>query len=640
VTATTTGCLDAETISAFIEGKLGPKELAMVDAHACTCERCLELIAAGMAVAGATVASTPAAAAAAPAAARPVAEPPPSSVMNAAAAPEISCRFFRPLLAVARERLPPWELDAFLASWQLGADALGDEDAWVSLRFCEEATEWLAARVGIEAIIDRTLKDMFSPATMGLIYPIARAFGSPRVGYGRLPTMVKLLNRASDVQVLAIKRNRATISYGPSSEATRERSPLICQVRRAQIAAWPTIWALPPAVVDEAECQAHGGDRCVYQLAWIEPSRWWRSLFGGAACAALAWLATGHGWAAALLAFAAGVTAVHLWGARRDLREMRALEDLQVTMMSRIAPRPPRPLAAAAAAAPDRIGGVDLTAVTAVTPPQPGQLLAGRYRLRALLGAGGMGFVYAALDEAAHETVALKLLRPELSLNPRWVERMEREVRISRMIRHPHVCRVMSFGQVDGYSFLTMEMAAGGSLHRELHGRPNDRPWEARLADAKAILLGLVAVHDAGIVHRDLTPQNILRFSGGRLAIADFGLALDEPGRTTLIAGTPNYMAPEVLAGGKVSCASDVWQLGMIMHELLFGQRPSWHESEGRRSLVPVGSSAASPQARALFELCLACLDDDPARRPANAGAVAGAMAEIESRQSQLAAGA
>jgi hypothetical protein len=619
VTATSTGCLDAETISAFIEGKLGPNELAAVDAHACACERCLELIAAGMAVAGA--ASAPASALAR--------SDPPSPITSAAASPEISCRFFRPLLAVARERLPAAELDQFLAPWQLGADALADEDAWVSLRFCEEAVEWLAARVGIEAIIDRTLKEMFSPASLGIIYPIARAFGSPRVGYGRLPTMVKLLNRASDVQVLAIKRNRATISYGPSSEATREHSPLICRVRRAQIAAWPTIWGLPLAVVDEAECQAHGGDRCVYQLAWIEPSRWWRSVFGGAACAALAWLGTGHGWAAALLAFAVGVTAVHLWGARRDLREIRALEDLQVSMMSRIAPRPPRPLPAA-----------QLSVAGAATPPQPGQLLAGRYRLRALLGAGGTGFVYAALDEAAHETVALKLLRPELSLNPRWVERMEREVRISRMIRHPHVCRVMSFGQVDSHCFLTMELAAGGSLHRELHVRPTDSPWEARLADAKAILLGLVAVHDAGIVHRDLTPQNILRFSGGRLAIADFGLALDEPGRTTLIAGTPNYMAPEVLAGGKVSCASDVWQLGMIMHELLFGQRPSWQETGGRRSLVPVDSAASSPAARALFELCLACLDDDPTCRPRNAGAVARALAEIESRQSQLAAGA
>jgi serine/threonine protein kinase len=168
-----------------------------------------------------------------------------------------------------------------------------------------------------------------------------------------------------------------------------------------------------------------------------------------------------------------------------------------------------------------------------------------------------------------------------------------------------------------------MELAAGGSLHRELRLQATPRPWEERLADARAILLGLVAVHDAGIVHRDLTPQNILRFSDGRLAIADFGLAVDEPGKTTIVAGTPNYIAPEVLSGARASFASDVWQLGMIMHEVLFGRRAARQEAE-------VATTAAE---RPFLDLCLRCVSADLAHRLPNAGAVAHAWVGVEAER-------
>jgi hypothetical protein len=548
---------------------------------------------------------------------------------SAGSRPELSCRFLVPLIAIARERLPAGELDAFLACWQTDVAALSQEEGWVSLRFCEELVEWLEASVGEEAIIERTLRDVLSPASMGILYPIFRAFGSPRLGYGRLPMMVGLLNRVSDVRVLAVGRNRATISYGPRTDATRERSPLICRVRRAQLAAWPTVWELPAAVVEEGECQAHGGDRCVYRVTWVEPARWGRWLLAGGASAGLTWLVSGHLGAAAALAFVVGVTCARLWGLRNDRRDLRALEDLERSLRPRISSEPragtdPQPPVTVTTP----ISGEMAASVPA--PPQPGQLLGGRYRLQTLLGAGGMGFVYAAVDEVARETIAVKLLRPELSLNPRWVGRMEREVRIARMIRHPHVCRVMSFGQVDGYSFLTMELASGGSLHRELRMRGADYSWEARLADANAIVLGLVAVHDAGILHRDLTPQNILRFSDGRLAIADFGLALDEPEKTTVVAGTPNYTAPEVRAGGNATFASDVWQLGTIMHEVLFGGRPAALDRAPDSASAAVNEPAAVSRGHPLLELCLQCVDGDPARRPANAAEVARALAQID----------
>jgi hypothetical protein len=606
-------CLNEETILGFVNGRLAPSELARVESHARDCVRCQELVAAAL-----TVASS------APPASKP--SPMGGAAMSRA---ELSCRYLMPLLTLAEERGPAVEMAGFLSSWNTSVEALRDEAGWVSLRFCEGLTEWLAARVGIDAIVSQTLRDSYAPSTMGILYPFVRAFGSPRVGYGRMPSLVRLLNRASDVQVIAIQRNRATIAYLPRSEATRERSPLICQVRRAQIAAGPTVWNLPPAVVAEAECQALGGDRCVYHVAWVQPSRWWQSVFAGIIAAALAWISTGGNWPAVLLALIAGITVLRLWGARRDLQELRGLDDVKMNVLSRVTrlqplASPPGAAGRDGEAAPASVAATSAPAdndVVVATPPQPGELLASRYRLGPLLGAGGMGFVYSAVDEAAGQTVALKVLRPELSLNPRWVKRMEQEVRMARTIEHPHVCRVMSFGQVDGHCFLTMELATGGNLARELRtpGAP-PKEWEDRVGDVRAIVQGLVAVHDAGIVHRDLTPQNILRLSGGRLVIADFGLAVDQPGRTTPVAGTPNRIAPEVLAGGKVSFSSDIWQLGLIMREVLFGLRPD----------STAAAAATDPLAQQYLGLCAACLREDASARPPNAAAVAQLLSSFD----------
>jgi serine/threonine-protein kinase len=172
----------------------------------------------------------------------------------------------------------------------------------------------------------------------------------------------------------------------------------------------------------------------------------------------------------------------------------------------------------------------------------------------------------------------------------------------------------MSFGQVGRHHFLTMELASR-SLARELRFAAGGKPWHERLADAVAIVSGLGAVHAAGIVHRDLTPQNILRFSQGRLAIADFGLAVDQPGNSTAVAGTPNYIAPEILQGERPSFASDIWQLGVILHEMLFDCRPG----------QAAAAAPASP-ADALRDLCARCVDSVPANRPADVNAIARAL--------------
>jgi hypothetical protein len=607
----------------FLEGRLQPDELARLEAHTLTCDACQELVSAGLA-SGSLRGAAPG--------------------VDAMEKAELSCRFLVPLLDLASKQVAPDDLVRFLSTWRTDARTLSDESGWVTRRFCEALVEWLAERVGVEAIIDVTLRESYSPRTMGILYPFIRAFGSPAIGYSRLPSFAGLLNRASDIAVRMHGRNRATITYRPRTEATREQSPLICEVRRAQIAAGPTVWGLPLAVIQEAECQAHGGDRCVYQVTWVEPTRWWKAAFAGVVVGLLAWVASRHNWLTSMMASATVVTGVHLWGARRDLRDHRALADLKMNALGRIQRLHPGSVSTNGAAGRNGTSApqtsIPVSAEKAANLPikfmplpQSGQLLAGRYRLGPLLGIGGTGLVFSATDQATNEAIALKVMRPELSADPRWVARMEREVRIARAIESPYVCYVKSFGAVDGYCFVTMELASG-TLHEELRHGGAPKTWQQRLADAQAIVIGLAAIHRAGIIHRDLTPQNVLRFSHDRLAIADFGLAIDRPGATTAVAGTPNRIAPEVLKGAKASYASDVWQLGMILQDVLYGPGTTLDAVSAHAPTAPGHTMDDASRAirESLRGLCIACTRDDPASRPQDALAAAKLFPAIELR--------
>ena len=180
-----------------------------------------------------------------------------------------------------------------------------------------------------------------------------------------------------------------------------------------------------------------------------------------------------------------------------------------------------------------------------------GMVLAGRYQVEAVIGRGGSGIVLRAFDRTAQTVVAVKVLKPELVHDERWARRFSRELRLGRPIRHPNVCRIFDIGEGDGHRFLTMELATGGTLRDLIKRGEPLRPFEERLKDAAAAIGGLGAIHQAGIVHRDVKPDNMLRMEDGRLALSDFGLATDLPtaAAVTVMVGTPHYMAPEVRAG-------------------------------------------------------------------------------------------
>ena len=260
-------------------------------------------------------------------------------------------------------------------------------------------------------------------------------------------------------------------------------------------------------------------------------------------------------------------------------------------------------------------------------PPdiERGTVLAGRYQIEDIIGRGGSGIVLRVFDRTAQNVVALKVLKTELARDTKWEKRFSRELRLGRPIQHPNVCRIFDIGEADGHRFLTMEIAQGGSLRDELkRGGALERPMEAKMADARAVIAGLAALHAAGVVHRDFKPDNLLRMEDGRLVLSDFGLATDAataPGATVLI-GTPHYMAPEVLAGEPATSRSDVWALAVVLHEIFFGQRPE------RRSVSFDGSSKGpirpkSSTERRVMALCEKCLAESPLGRPADAREVA-----------------
>ena len=292
--------------------------------------------------------------------------------------------------------------------------------------------------------------------------------------------------------------------------------------------------------------------------------------------------------------------------------------DLQATQLD-ISP-PPRS-ANAAFPRPRRAVNVSLL--------EAGDVLGGRYEILKLLGEGGMGAVYKAMDRELNRAVALKVIRPELGSNPSILARFKQELLLARQVTHVNVIRIYDLGDAEGMKFITMEFVEGEDLRALIHEKKKFRPEEA-VEIIKQACRALDAAHSVGVIHRDLKPQNIMCDASGRVLVMDFGLArtLGGDGMTQsgALVGTMEYMSPEQALAKDLDQRSDLFTIGLILYEMLTGVTP-FHAESAVASLIKRNSERAIPVSdhdgtipRALSNIVGKCLERDPNLRYQTAG--------------------
>jgi serine/threonine protein kinase len=248
-----------------------------------------------------------------------------------------------------------------------------------------------------------------------------------------------------------------------------------------------------------------------------------------------------------------------------------------------------------------------------------------RYRLERPLGHGGMASVYLGRDTDLDRPVAVKLLAENAAGDDGLRERFVREARIAARLSHPNVVSIFDAGEDDGRPYIVMECIEGETLSELLARRGRLPPEEARELALQAAR-GLAHAHAAGLVHRDIKPQNLLLREDGTLKIADFGIARAAEGtaltQAGTVLGTAAYLAPEQALGEEVTPAADVYSLGAVLYELLTGRPPyefdslaDLAEKQRRHAITPVRELAPDVPPD-LEDVVMRCLARNPAYRP------------------------
>lgn len=260
-------------------------------------------------------------------------------------------------------------------------------------------------------------------------------------------------------------------------------------------------------------------------------------------------------------------------------------------------------------------------------PPrfEPGKTIADRFTVARFIARGGMGEVYEVQDRLLHGApVALKMILPEISADADAVHRFEQEVLLARKVIHPNLCPIYEIFRWEDPSppflFLTMKLLAGETLGVRLR-EPRLIAREDAVSIFRQLVSAIAAIHAAGVIHRDIKPNNVmLDGSGPRLCVSlmDFGLArLHESESTVLkpgmVAGTPGYLAPELLQGHSPSQATDLFALGVLLHQVLTGERPI--EAPAGRNVSPVPSLANANVPPLYLHTVRELLSTDPRRR-------------------------
>ncbi len=264
-----------------------------------------------------------------------------------------------------------------------------------------------------------------------------------------------------------------------------------------------------------------------------------------------------------------------------------------------------------------------------------------------------MGEVYRATDTKLGRDVALKVLPAEMARDPDRLARFQREARVVAALNHPHIVTIFSVEEADGVHFLTMELVEGLSLdHRIPKG---GLPVEQVVGIASALAEALAAAHEKGIVHRDLKPANVMVTDDGRVKVLDFGLAkdvrADKSRDTTLtsaghtevgvVMGTPAYMSPEQIAGRTVDHHTDIFSLGVVLHEMATGQRPFQGDSSAElissilRDTPPPVTDVRPDLPSDLARIIRRCLEKDPRHRVQTARDVSNEFRDLARQTSQ-----
>ncbi len=265
----------------------------------------------------------------------------------------------------------------------------------------------------------------------------------------------------------------------------------------------------------------------------------------------------------------------------------------------------------------------------------PGSVFDGRYRIIEEIGRGGMGRVFKAEDTELGITVALKIIRPRLSSDPRFVEQFKKEMLLARSISHESIIRIFDLGEAQGTKYISMEFIKGENLQEFLRSS-GTLSVETVIHMARRIGEALAVAHAKGIVHQDLKPSNIMVDRGGGIHVMDFGLAKAlyaadaETGRGS---GTPQYMSPEQATGSRVGPASDIYSFGAVLYEMATG-RPMFEAEtpaefkKKHASEKPVPPARLNPHlSKPLEHVILKCLEKDPARRY---GTIAEVLADLD----------